>query len=115
MNSFHKIVLLVAIVSLTLILFMLYYSITNENSKFPPVTGSCPDYWVHDKKKGCMNVNKIGSSDCEPVKDFDSEEWKGQNGMCLKQKWAKQCDLTWDGITTNSDLCNGNNGNNGNN
>ena len=37
--------------------------------------------------------------------NFSQGQWAGDNGMCLKQKWAKACDLTWDGVTNHADAC----------
>jgi len=31
--------------------------------------------------------------------------YKGNGGLCAKQKWAKQCDITWDGITNVPNAC----------
>ena len=38
--------------------------------------------------------------------DFSYSHWNGKDGLCNKYKWAKKCDLTWDGITTSDDACN---------
>ena len=37
--------------------------------------------------------------------DFTGDHWQGSSGSCNKSKWAKQCDLTWDGITNNDGIC----------
>ena len=31
--------------------------------------------------------------------DFNTPYFRGSDGTCNKYKWAKSCDLTWDGIT----------------
>ena len=31
--------------------------------------------------------------------DFTGDFWQGSTGDCNKYKWARACDLTWDGIT----------------
>jgi hypothetical protein len=36
--------------------------------------------------------------------DFTNGRWGGTNGLKSKYKWAKACNLTWDGITDNADL-----------
>ena len=37
--------------------------------------------------------------------DFTGDQWDGSTGDCRKSKWATGCDLTWDGITNNPDVC----------
>ena len=43
--------------------------------------------------------------------DFNEVPYNTTNGLCAKYKWAKDCDLTWDGITNNKSICNKNNKN----
>ena len=38
--------------------------------------------------------------------NFNNPPWSGSNGLCVKSKWARTCDLTWDGVTNNADACN---------
>jgi len=52
----------------------------------------------------CYNVHTLGktSSSCPSVPtemDFTGDTYTGPSGICNKRKWAKQCGLTWDGIT----------------
>ena len=37
--------------------------------------------------------------------NFTTDEFIGTDGLKNKCNWAKSCDLTWDGITNNSDVC----------
>jgi hypothetical protein len=58
----------------------------------------------------CYNAHKLGkvSSSCTSIPteiDFGHKDYQGSNGLCKKQKWAKQCDITWDGVTNVADDC----------
>ena len=37
--------------------------------------------------------------------DFTGDFWQGSTGSCKNYKWAKGCDITWDGITNKPDIC----------
>ena len=37
--------------------------------------------------------------------DFSVYPYSGADGLCNKKKWAKTCELTWDGITNNKSIC----------
>jgi len=58
----------------------------------------------------CFNTRLLGKAGptCTSVPaemDFSGEEYSGNAGMCKKREWAKQCGLTWDGITDVSLSC----------
>ena len=105
---FQKITVIVAIVMLILCLIFIGISLYNEkyNSQYPPVIADCPDYWI-DTSNGdganCVNIKNLGKSGCNKDMDFSKDEWQGEVGLCRKAKWAKGCDLTWDGITNAAD------------
>jgi len=114
--TFQKNVLIVAIVILSIALGLIgaamYYN--KSDAKYPPVVADCPDYWVEHSGTGtgadtgsgiCYNIKNLGKTECERTKDFSGPQWTGANGECNKYKWATACDLTWDGITNNSELC----------
>lgn len=78
--------------------------------QWPPVVSECPDYWIDrvdndGEAKKCFNVHDLGKSSCEKTMDFSTEQWTGSTGDCRKYKWAKNCNVTWDGITNNSKVC----------
>ena len=136
MNPFFKNALIVATVVLIVALSTVGVIIANDSSNidFPPRVDSCPDYWVHasylkdpnnvtnissdeiDVKslnEECINIKNLGS--CNPqdqIMDFNAAPYNNEgssgpsSGMCAKYKWAKQCNITWDGITNRDDLCN---------
>ena len=111
MNSFQKLVMNIAIFLLIVLLiifgFILYRG--RKNVTYPPVTANCPDYWIdHGSSKNgslCKNVKNLGKPSCKKEMDFSSSLWSGPRGMCNKSRWAKSCDLTWDGITSNNNIC----------
>lgn len=110
MNSFQNIVLSVAgIILIIFITFIGVFIYRNKNTvAYPPVLAQCPDYWVNqmsDGQNSCLNVKNLGSSTCGKNKSFNTSEWKGKGGLCNKSKWARSCNLTWDGITTDREIC----------
>ena len=76
-----------------------------HSSVFPPVIADCPDYWM-DFSRGdgsvCTNVKGLGSPNCDVVMDFSGPAYEGSAGLCAKVNWARNCDITWDGVTNNS-------------
>ena len=58
----------------------------------------------------CYNAHKLGttSSTCTSVPtemDFSTDDYTGTTGLCNKRTWAKNCGITWDGITDASMSC----------
>jgi hypothetical protein len=104
---FQTTVMMVATVFLIVALIIIGIGLwrATHGAVFPPVQAECPDYWL-DFSKGdgsvCTNVKGLGSSACPVVMDFSSPAYEGEAGLCSKVKWARNCDLTWDGITNNS-------------
>lgn len=111
MNSFQSSVLYIAIVILiiTLLIFGFFIYSSKNDLTYPPVLANCPDYWLDEsiKKNGsnCKNSKNLGKNTCSKIMDFSTSWWSGQRGLCNKSKWAKACNLTWDGITSNNDIC----------
>tara|TARA_B100001142_G_scaffold326875_1_gene383293 strand:- start:1071 stop:1424 length:354 start_codon:yes stop_codon:yes gene_type:complete len=117
MEAFQTIVLIVAISILSLCLIFigvaLYYH--KDAEKYPPVQASCPDYWLDISDKyddghvHCKNIHGLGKgctqSGKNEIMSFTSSKWLGNHGTCNKRKWARHCDLTWDGVTNSSLTC----------
>ena len=116
--NFQKIVLPIAII--VFIIFMIFIAILLYRSKyyvaFPPTVSQCPDYWIDKQDQNgssdadnssqmCTNVKNLGNVSCDKTMDFTGSFWQGATGTCNKYKWAKSCDLTWDGITNNTSAC----------
>lgn len=110
MATFQNIVLIAATTILIISLCFIGLSLYNQKYKadYPPIIANCPDYWIDSSGNGSQckqdSNNPIGT--CSGPMDFTAPEWAGQDrGICSKYKWAKSCNLTWDGITNNADIC----------
>lgn len=120
--TIQRISLVAMFIALILTLFgiaFLLYKSTNSNA-WPPYYSDCPDHWVMDENKVCVDVHNLTaklSNGTSNRKDFNDALYKGENGLCQKQIWAKgqqyvnssTTGIAWDGIDVNSnpDLCSG--------
>jgi len=108
-KTFQSIVMTVAIILLIITLVLIGITIYNTkyNIAYPPIIADCPDYWL-DESDGdsskCVNTKNLGTCDVQSM-DFSTSMWSGSNGICNKGKWAKACNLTWDGVTNSSINC----------
>ena len=59
-------------------------------------------YWISNNNE-CSNPHKLGR--CTGPKSFNTKDYMGEGGNCMKSKWAKNCNLTWQGITNNPNIC----------
>ena len=92
---------IILITSLTFIGYILYNNLYHK--QFPPVSPSiCPDYWI-SKDNVCYNSQNLGT--CGKSKNFNHSQFKGNEGLCNKKKWANICGVAWNGITNNQKLC----------
>ena len=126
--NFQNTVMTIALV-LFIVIMIFIGSVLYQNKfgkEFPPVIGTCPDYWINKevtfnnnnnnnnneyKMQKCFNQKNLGKPECSKNMDFSSDYWNGSDGDCRKYKWAKSCDITWDGITNNPSLCDKNDSN----
>jgi len=104
---FQKVVstiaIFVLIVTLCFIGLALYHQKNTLN--YPPVVASCPDYWDVSGNL-CINSKNLGKPNCNRPMDFTTAQWSSSStGTCTKYDWATKCNLTWDGITDNGDVC----------
>jgi hypothetical protein len=106
METFQKIILMIAVIILiiTLVFIGIVLSYSKNNNKWPPVVPECPDYWIMDLSNNCINTKGLGT--CPPqsgqqhlVMNFNTATYKGSNGLCAKYKWAQNCKVAWDGVT----------------
>ena len=133
MASFYTIVVGIALIALIVSLIVVGVKVSKSSSGEAVVPDACPDYWynayydvtgdpVEDSKQmnlassygdeltrtsKCYNVKKLGNNKCKSISsmDFSGEEWNGSQGLCKKQKWARVCGITWDGVTTEPNVC----------
>lgn len=100
--SFTTIVIFIASFILIIMLISVAYTMHSAKNKtaFPPVVSTCPDYWESRNGK-CLNVKKIGICNTGDVNsmDFNTNQYKGYSGLCNKAKWARQCKVSWNGVT----------------
>ena len=108
--AFQKIVVVVAGLLLVVSLIIMAVIIARSRSQFayPPVQSDCPDYWEMHSINGantCVNTKSLGNSSCPSKMDFSVSPWSNSNSLCKKQLWARNCDLTWDGVTNSATVC----------
>lgn len=103
LGNFQKSLLISSIVCfilVTLVVCIVLYRY-NKNIEWPPHIPDCPDWWKSvgkgDKQK-CVNVKKLGTCNIKYV-NFNNPTFKGSQGNCSKYTWAKNCNVSWDGIT----------------
>jgi hypothetical protein len=106
--SFQKAVLTIATIFLILFLVLIGVSLSYSSAEeqWPPVIGSCPDYWVDLSGNGeaCFNTQSLGTCNIpsegkDNTKNFNQIPYNGSRGACAKYKWANSCNVTWDGLT----------------
>jgi len=103
---FQKTVSIVAVIMLIISLCFIGLALYRQkyNPEYPPVVPNCPDYWDASGTL-CVNYHNLGNEQCFGDMDFTTAQWSGDAGLCSKYKWAKSCNLTWDGITNRPELC----------
>ena len=102
--------IVVLVTTLTLVAYIL--SITKKKYIYPPYINNCPDYYEKDSYGACYDKNNVfyetthrcNSENFNEVKYNNNNSGK-QGGLCKKQEWAINCNVSWDGITNNSELC----------
>ena len=122
MDGFKYRVLYVSIIILIIALIVIGISISNSiaSAEWPPVIGTCPDFWTFDDAtRECVNINNLGNTHdatcpnypssghttCERYNFEDNTAYSGANGKCEKQKWSDMLGVKWDGITNNKSVC----------
>jgi hypothetical protein len=113
---FQKAVLTVAIIVLIIILVVIGMTLSKASyeESWPPIIGSCPDYWVDMSGNGeaCFNSHSLGRCNVptegeKGTMNFNQSPFTGSDGTCAKYNWATACGVTWDGITSGvSNPCN---------
>lgn len=106
-GSFQKQVAYVALVLFIILmaLMALMMAKQKEHQLYPTEVPPCPDYWERMDDGQCNNIHGLGnSSNCMGKKPFSAKKWQGMKGRKEKCKFAKQCDIEWDGIS-NTGIC----------
>jgi len=88
-----------------------YMSISKKKQTYPPSIADCPDYYSLDATGSCKIGTSIEASKaiCN-VENFKQTKYTKEgndftSGLCAKKMWANKCEITWDGITNNDDIC----------
>jgi len=86
--------------------YMLYkeYEESSEQS-WPETISDCPDYWNDLGDGKCKNTHNLGTCNmrqAQPTVTFDSSFYDGEQGKMNRCRWAKNCNVSWEGI---DDLC----------
>ena len=108
--NFQKTILVVATLVLIVLLVVIGYTLskTDSSETWPPIVGACPDYWIDLSGNGeaCVNSHKLGKCNLpgddkdNNTMNFNQSPFNTATGLCSKYKWANNCEVTWDGITT---------------
>ena len=117
LNNFQKTTLTISTIFLIIALIITGYLMLKSlmEQSYPPVISDCPDYWDVKYNNSdtlvCNNlttVNKgkaIDKCSTVPVTNFYANGTNINDTICEKYKWARDCDIVWDGITNNSEPC----------
>ena len=105
--SFQKNIIIIACILLILTLCLMGYMLykNKENKKYPPVLGSCPDYWRSDPSFNQICYNDFDLGICKNEMNFNIDKFQGDQGNCNKAKWANTCQVWWTGLSGNPDIC----------
>ena len=120
LGNFNRTVLVVATILLILGLIIIGFFIVKsiQDSEYPPVISDCPDYWnvTYDPagkvvcarnsiNTGITATDSNNRCNTYPVTLFTASGSTKADIICEKNKWAKDCNIHWDGITNNSQAC----------
>jgi hypothetical protein len=114
--GFYKTTIIVAIVHLIIFLAILGVLMSQAYSTktFVTTPPTCPDYYIFDGLNCNINDNIYNSSsmtnNCSRLTNvnmapFIASGTDSTSGLCQKKRWATDCEISWDGITNNSDIC----------
>jgi len=108
--NFNIVITLIALIILIVFLIVvgIMFYLNQFKKTFPPVIADCPDYWLAKSENDilqCVNVNNTGNNNCPKSMNFSKSEFQGSKGLCRKYKWAKGCDVSWDGISQLEEQC----------
>lgn len=115
--NFYKIVCMVALVILMISLAFIGSVLANSSKdvQFPPNISKCPDNYemVYDEDgefKSCRTTSRDALTTCKNAAFTTDTKYSipgigPTSGACEKKKWAKNCNVDWDGLTNNAEIC----------
>jgi len=95
MELYQRIVMGIAIVLLIAAYIMIYFTLVDNNKKWPPSVAKCPDYWVYNS----TTDQCVDSSDSNNYYPSNPGETLTQKSSCEKFKWAKDNEISWEGLS----------------
>jgi hypothetical protein len=108
--DFYKFISLLAVFILIVCLAFVASAlqVSQKDALFPPHISDCPDFFVKEGTT-CKATYTLPVSTCDDV-TFEAEQYKQpgmgrESGICKKKEWAQDCNVNWDGITNNQDVC----------
>lgn len=94
MELYQQTVLSIALILLILSYVMIYYSMMDDDVKWPPTIAKCPDYWNYDSENDKCNHFANGNTYPDTTGAKLSEITK-----CEKYNWATTSGNPWDGLS----------------
>jgi hypothetical protein len=111
MNFYTHLIVGTVIFLIVTLAIVLYCMTLSKNQTYPPSIADCPDYYSLDTSGLCKIGSNIKASktSCN-TEDFKNDKYKKEgtdfsSGLCAKKMWANGCEVSWDGITNNDDIC----------
>lgn len=120
--NFYKTICITALVILVISLAFIGSAMASSSKKmtFPTNLSQCPDSYIYDQTNEiCVNTNNSSKNysvgdgditgDCGDI-SFEADEYNvpgigTTSGACMKKKVAINCDVDWDGLTNNPNVC----------
>lgn len=99
-------VFIIILIILLVIIGVTLYRSTYLDVVYPKKTSQCPDYWVYTDTGKCSNINNLGKETTPKEIDLSKSPWIGNSATCTKYQWAKENNVSWDGITNTGLRCN---------
>jgi hypothetical protein len=105
--NLQKVVLIMAVVAFMFAVMIIYYKSlpTNTNSKWPPMTTKCPDYWDSSENL-CVNTSGMNKGKLDYATCDGTNYPCCTDGTCfiesstINKDWAKDNGFVWDGLTS---------------
>lgn len=102
--------IMILVITLSLAAYIL--NITKKKYIYPPYINRCPDYYHLNTFGDCYDKNEVFNAKEHKcyIENFNKSLYQNagsntESGSCKKKRWADNCNVTWDGITNNSELC----------
>jgi hypothetical protein len=113
--GFYKTTLIIAIIHLIIFLAILGVVMSNKSQTqmlFPNEISKCPDFYQFDGTSCMVNSGIYAFPNNSSCQTFNLSAAKylpkgtgSASGLCAKKNDATTCNITWDGITNNSNIC----------